>query len=147
MHFTLNRTRFGVEYSSCFISVLNLDLHVCCFDALMSRSLSCGPNMSKIPIIVFLGLLIYSIFDQIYPHICPHLVTFDHHVYPHLTRFTYIRPPYVSTFDHIYLYLNIICTYIWPHLSIFDYIKPHLPIFSHIWWYMYHKDSNKRPGI
>ena len=26
----------AVEYSSCFISVLNLDLYVCCFDALKS---------------------------------------------------------------------------------------------------------------
>ena len=26
----------AVEYSSCFISVLNLDLYLCCFDALMS---------------------------------------------------------------------------------------------------------------
>ena len=36
---------FTVEYSSCFISVLNFDLSVCCFDAQMSRSLSCGPNI------------------------------------------------------------------------------------------------------
>ena len=25
-----------IEYSSCFISVLNLDLYVCCFDASMN---------------------------------------------------------------------------------------------------------------
>ena len=37
---------FGLaaEYSSCFISVLALDLYVCCFDALLSRSLLRGPN-------------------------------------------------------------------------------------------------------
>ena len=38
------QSRFAVEYSSCFISVMNLDLYVCCFDALMSRGSSCGPN-------------------------------------------------------------------------------------------------------
>ena len=39
---------FVVEYSSCFISVSNLDLYVTsyihCFDSLMSRSPSRGPN-------------------------------------------------------------------------------------------------------
>ena len=34
----------AVEYLSCFISVMNLDLHVHCFDSLMSRSPSRGPN-------------------------------------------------------------------------------------------------------
>ena len=34
----------AVEYSSCFISVMNLDLCVHCFDSLMNRSLSCGRN-------------------------------------------------------------------------------------------------------
>ena len=34
----------AVEYPSCFISVMNLDLYVHCFDSLMSRSLSRGPN-------------------------------------------------------------------------------------------------------
>ena len=33
-----------VEYSSCFISVMNLDLYVHCLDSLMSRSPSRGPN-------------------------------------------------------------------------------------------------------
>ena len=28
---------FAVEYSSCFISVMNLDLYVRCFDSLLSR--------------------------------------------------------------------------------------------------------------
>ena len=32
----------AVEYSFCFISVLNFDLYVYCFDALISPS--CGPN-------------------------------------------------------------------------------------------------------
>ena len=35
---------FAVEYSSCFISVMNLDLYVRCFDSLMSRGPSRGPN-------------------------------------------------------------------------------------------------------
>ena len=35
----------GVEYSSCFILVLNLALYVCCFDPWMSRNPSCGPNI------------------------------------------------------------------------------------------------------
>ena len=35
---------FAVEYSSCFISVINLDLYVRCFDSLLSRSPSRGPN-------------------------------------------------------------------------------------------------------
>ena len=34
----------AVQYSSCFISVMNLDLYVHCFDSLMSRSPSSGPN-------------------------------------------------------------------------------------------------------
>ena len=34
----------AVEYSSCFISVMNLDLYVHCFDSLMSRSPSRGKN-------------------------------------------------------------------------------------------------------
>ena len=34
----------AVEYSSCFISVMNLDLYVHRFDSLMSRSPSRGPN-------------------------------------------------------------------------------------------------------
>ena len=34
----------SVEYSSCFISVMNLDLYVRCFDSLMSRGPSRGPN-------------------------------------------------------------------------------------------------------
>ena len=33
---------FAVEYSSCFISVMNLDLYVRCFDSLMSG----GPTTS-----------------------------------------------------------------------------------------------------
>ena len=33
---------FAVEYSSCFISVINLDVR--CFDSLMSRGPSRGPN-------------------------------------------------------------------------------------------------------
>ena len=32
------------QYRSCFISVMNLDLYVCCFGALMSRGHSRGPN-------------------------------------------------------------------------------------------------------
>ena len=35
---------FDVEYSSSFISVMNLDLYVRCFDSLMSRGPSRGPN-------------------------------------------------------------------------------------------------------
>ena len=35
---------FAVEYSSCFISVMNLDLYVRCFDSLMSKDPSRGPN-------------------------------------------------------------------------------------------------------
>ena len=35
---------FAVEYSSCFISVMNLNLYVRCFDSLMSRGPSRGPN-------------------------------------------------------------------------------------------------------
>ena len=35
---------FAVEYSSCFNSVMNLDLYVCCFESLMSRGPSRGPN-------------------------------------------------------------------------------------------------------
>ena len=35
---------FAVDYSSCFISVMNLDLYVLCFDSLMSRGCSRGPN-------------------------------------------------------------------------------------------------------
>ena len=35
---------FGVENSPCFISVMNLDLYVHCFDSLMSRCSSRGPN-------------------------------------------------------------------------------------------------------
>ena len=35
---------FAVEYSSCFISVTNLDLYVRCFDSLMGRGPSRGPN-------------------------------------------------------------------------------------------------------
>ena len=40
----LQRVSVGlaVEYSSCFISVLNLDLYVCCVGALMSRNSSRG---------------------------------------------------------------------------------------------------------
>ena len=38
------RVGLAVEYSSCFILVLNLDLYVCCFDWVMSRSPSRGPN-------------------------------------------------------------------------------------------------------
>ena len=34
----------AVKYSSYFISALNLDLYVCCFDAWMSRSHSRGPK-------------------------------------------------------------------------------------------------------
>ena len=34
----------AVEYSSCFISVMNLDLYVRCFDSLMSRGPLHGPN-------------------------------------------------------------------------------------------------------
>ena len=34
----------AAEYSSCFISVMNLDLYVHCFDSLMSRSPSHGSN-------------------------------------------------------------------------------------------------------
>ena len=33
-----------VEYSSCFVSVMNLNLYVHCFDALLSRSASRGPE-------------------------------------------------------------------------------------------------------
>ena len=36
--------RFAVEYSFCFISVINLDLYVRCFDSLMNRGPSRGPN-------------------------------------------------------------------------------------------------------
>ena len=35
---------FAVEYSSCFISVMIPDLHVRCFDSLMRRGPSSGPN-------------------------------------------------------------------------------------------------------
>ena len=35
---------FAIEYSSCFISVMNLGLYVRCFDSLMSRGPSRGPN-------------------------------------------------------------------------------------------------------
>ena len=35
---------FAVEYSSCCISLMNLNLYVRCFDSLMSRSPSRGPN-------------------------------------------------------------------------------------------------------
>ena len=38
------RSWFAVENSSCFISVMNLDLYVRCFDSLMSRGPSPGPN-------------------------------------------------------------------------------------------------------
>ena len=38
--------RHAVEYSSCFISVLNLDLYVYCFGAFMSRSPSRAPKNS-----------------------------------------------------------------------------------------------------
>ena len=34
----------AVEYSSCFVSVMNLYLYVHCFDSLMSRCPSHGPN-------------------------------------------------------------------------------------------------------
>ena len=34
----------AVEYSSCFTSVMNLDLYARCFDSLMSRGPSRGPN-------------------------------------------------------------------------------------------------------
>ena len=33
------QSRFAVEYSSYFISVLNLDLYLRCFDSMMSRGL------------------------------------------------------------------------------------------------------------
>ena len=39
---------FTVEHSSCFISEINLDLYVCCFDSLMSRGPSCGPNYTYV---------------------------------------------------------------------------------------------------
>ena len=35
---------FAVEYLSCFNSLMNLDLYVHCFDSLMTRGPSCGPN-------------------------------------------------------------------------------------------------------
>ena len=35
---------FAVEFSYCFISVMNLHLYVRCFDSLMSRGPSNGPN-------------------------------------------------------------------------------------------------------
>ena len=35
---------FAFEYLSCFISVMNLYSYVRCFDSLMSRCPSCGPN-------------------------------------------------------------------------------------------------------
>ena len=35
---------FAVEYSSCFIPLMNLYLYVRCFDSLMSRGPSRGPN-------------------------------------------------------------------------------------------------------
>ena len=35
---------FAVEYSSCFITLMNLDLYVRFFDSLMSRGPSRGPN-------------------------------------------------------------------------------------------------------
>ena len=34
---------FAVEYSSCFMSVMNLELYFSCFDSLMSRGQR-GPN-------------------------------------------------------------------------------------------------------
>ena len=34
----------AVEFSSCFKSVMNLELYVHCFDSLMSRSPSRGPK-------------------------------------------------------------------------------------------------------
>ena len=37
-------TGLAVGYSSCFISVLYLNLYVCCFDAEMSRNPSRGPK-------------------------------------------------------------------------------------------------------
>ena len=37
-------TGLAVKYSSCFISVMNLDLYVHCFESLMSSSPSRGPN-------------------------------------------------------------------------------------------------------
>ena len=43
--FILVGVGLAVEYSSCFISVLNLDLYVCCFDAyILVRNPSRGPN-------------------------------------------------------------------------------------------------------
>ena len=38
------QSRFAVEYSSCFISVMELDLYVRCFYSLMRRGPSRGPN-------------------------------------------------------------------------------------------------------
>ena len=38
------QSRFALEYSSCFISVMNRDLYVGCFDSLMSRAPSHKPN-------------------------------------------------------------------------------------------------------
>ena len=35
---------FAVEYSSCFISMMNPDLYVRCFDSLMSRRPARGPK-------------------------------------------------------------------------------------------------------
>ena len=35
---------FAVEHSFCFISVMHLDVYVRCFDLLMSRGPSRGPN-------------------------------------------------------------------------------------------------------
>ena len=42
----LQRFSMGLaaEYPSCFISALNFDIYVCCFDAWMSRNPSHGPN-------------------------------------------------------------------------------------------------------
>ena len=36
-----------VGYSSCFISVLNFDLYVCCFDALMSQKSCMFMNLGR----------------------------------------------------------------------------------------------------
>ena len=41
---TVFHVRLAVEDSSSFLSMLKFDLCVCCFDALVSRSPSRGPN-------------------------------------------------------------------------------------------------------
>ena len=53
---------FAVEYSSYFISVMNFDLYVRCFDSLISRGPSRGSNNFDASVVVYSNCLCSSAF-------------------------------------------------------------------------------------